>query len=121
MLEMMETRGQQSSGASDPGPQGSSQQGKAASDATGLPGAKKTHGGGRWVRGDDGIGPDEVAGDGTWTLKVDVPFQAPPGEFELEFTAFRSDGQPILVRDEDGDTIPLSGTFSMVIRYPETP
>jgi len=70
---------------------------------------------------DDGIGPDEAAGDGTWTLKVDVPFQAPPGEFELEFTAFRSDGQPILVRDADGDTIPLSGTFGMVIRYPETP
>ena len=44
---------------------------------------------------DDGEEPDAKAGDGVWSMKVDVPFTAPDGEFNLEFTAYRSDGQPV--------------------------
>ena len=39
---------------------------------------------------DDGLDPDEKAGDGIWSLRVDVPFQAPPGEFVLDVTAYRT-------------------------------
>lgn len=67
---------------------------------------------------DDGVAPDKEAGDGIWTLEVDVPFQAPPGEFTLEFTALRSDGEPIIVRDDEGNAATLSASFGMVIRYP---
>ncbi len=70
---------------------------------------------------DDGVPPDEKAGDGIWTLPVDVPFQAPPGEFTLDFTAFRSDGQPVIVLDEERNAIPLTGSFGMVIQYLEEP
>jgi hypothetical protein len=70
---------------------------------------------------DDGIEPDKKARDGVWTLQVDVPFQAPPGQFTLEFTAFRSDGQPVIVRDKEGNAVPLTGSFNMVIRYPDAP
>lgn len=53
---------------------------------------------------DDGIAPDEEAGDGVWSMQVDVPFQAPPGEFTLEFTAYGPDGLPVSVRDDQGRT-----------------
>ncbi|HEO71330.1 MAG TPA: hypothetical protein ENN80_08705 [Candidatus Hydrogenedentes bacterium] len=68
---------------------------------------------------DDGVEPDSKAGDNIWTLRVDVPFQAPPGEFTLEFTAFRSDGQPVVVLDENRNAAPLRRRFGMVIRYPD--
>ena len=35
---------------------------------------------------DDGQPPDEKADDNVWSMQVDVPFQAPPGAFSLEFT-----------------------------------
>jgi len=37
---------------------------------------------------DDGVAPDEKAHDNIWSLAVDVPFQAPPGEFILDLTAY---------------------------------
>jgi hypothetical protein len=66
---------------------------------------------------DDGEEPDAKAGDGIWSLQVDVPFQAAPGEFMLELTAFRSDGTPLPVRKE-GSTGPLMATIPIVIRNP---
>ena len=66
---------------------------------------------------DDGVVPDEKAGDKTWTLQVDVPFKAPPGDFVLEFTAYRRDGLPVPVRDKDGNVTALSTTLPITIRY----
>ena len=66
---------------------------------------------------DDGEEPDQKAGDGVWSLQVDVPFQAPPGEFFLELTAYRSDGQPVPVRDAEGNVVPLQETLPVIIRY----
>ena len=70
---------------------------------------------------DDGVAPDAVAGDGIWTLQVDVPFNAPPGDFELALKAYDSHGEVILVRDSAGDAVPLAASFGLVIRYPEQP
>lgn len=66
---------------------------------------------------DDGEAPDEKADDGIWTLWVDVPIVAPTGEFTLQFTAYRSDGQPVQVRADGGNIIPLQETLPVIIRY----
>lgn len=68
---------------------------------------------------DDGEAPDLQALDGIWSMKVDVPFTAPEGDFKLEFTAYRSDGQPVPVRDSSGDIVSLSESLAVVITYGE--
>lgn len=70
---------------------------------------------------DDGVAPDAKAADGIWTLQVDVPFNAPPGDFDLSLTALNSSGDPILIHDENGEVVRLSTHFGLVIRYPESP
>ncbi len=67
---------------------------------------------------DDGEPPDAKTGDGVWTLQVDVPFVAPPGEFTLELTAYNTDGEIIMVKTGDASTAPLSVTCDLVIEYP---
>ncbi len=64
---------------------------------------------------DDGQPPDAKAGDGVWSLKVDVPFQAPSGKFLLELTAYRADGTPVPVHTKEGKTAPLSTAVPVVI------
>lgn len=66
---------------------------------------------------DDGKEPDEKANDGVWSMQVDVPFQAPPGEFRLEFTAYGRDGTPISVRSRDGHIAPLQQLIPLRIEY----
>ncbi|NLN94478.1 MAG: hypothetical protein GX130_14420 [Candidatus Hydrogenedens sp.] len=66
---------------------------------------------------DDGQDPDEKANDGIWSMQVHVPFQAPPGEFRLEFTAYGKDGTPISVRDRDGHIAPLQQLIPLRIEY----
>lgn len=68
---------------------------------------------------DDGIPPDTEADDDVWTLQVDVPFQAPPGAFTLLVTAYRSDGEVIVVHDREQGDVPLSSVANVEIRYPE--
>ncbi|NLV46073.1 MAG: hypothetical protein GXY07_16415 [Candidatus Hydrogenedentes bacterium] len=67
---------------------------------------------------DDGQDPDEKADDKVWSMRVDVPFQAPPGEFRLEFTAFDEVGTPISVRDEHKRVVPLQQVLLIKIEYP---
>lgn len=67
---------------------------------------------------DDGAAPDQKAGDSVWTLQVDVPFQAPPGDFTLEITAFRSDGSPVPVKNEQGKSGPLMTVVPIKIAAP---
>ena len=68
---------------------------------------------------DDGITPDKRAGDNTWTIQVDVPFNAPPGDFEFEVVAYNADGEVIVVHDENGEAAPLSVSFGLIIEYAE--
>jgi len=63
---------------------------------------------------DDGQPPDEKADDNTWSLQVDVPFQAAPGTFNLDLTAYRSDGTPVPIRHK-GKTSPLTATIPLTI------
>lgn len=67
---------------------------------------------------DDGQEPDAKADDSVWSMRVDVPFQAPPGEFRLEFTAFDEVGTPVSVRDEHKRVIPLQQVLQLKIEYP---
>ncbi|HEX71804.1 MAG TPA: hypothetical protein ENN65_00595 [Candidatus Hydrogenedentes bacterium] len=66
---------------------------------------------------DDGASGDKKAKDGVWSLAVQVPFQAPPGEYLLELTALRSDGTPVPIRDKRGNVSPLKESLPLVIRY----
>ncbi len=65
---------------------------------------------------DKGEQADAAAGDGVWTFGVKVPFQAPDGEFLLDLTAYRSDGNPVSIRDKDGNVVALQETVPLVIR-----
>ena len=67
----------------------------------------------------DGDEADAVAGDGIWSIRVDVSFQTPPGTFLLEFTAYDEDGVAIQVRDGQGHAVPLQTTLPIEIHYPE--
>ena len=66
---------------------------------------------------DDGVAPDAEAEDGIWTLEVDVPRQAPPGDFHLVLTGYDADGGVVLVRNKQGDTAPLSAACLVVIQF----
>ena len=66
---------------------------------------------------DDGEPPDQKADDNVWSLQVDVPFQAPPGSFNLDLTAYRSDGTPVPVKQK-GKTGPLTSTVPVTIGTP---
>lgn len=68
---------------------------------------------------DNGVPPDEKAGDGIWTIQVDVPFNAPPGEFHFEVTAYDGDGNVIVVEDKEGEAAPLTTSFKLEIQYPD--
>ena len=66
---------------------------------------------------DDGKPPDEKAGDNLWTLQVDAPFQAPAGQFNVDLTAYRSDGSTVPIR-KDGHKQALAVTIPFTIRNP---
>lgn len=68
---------------------------------------------------DDGATPDKKAQDGVWTLQVDVPFMAPPGDYTLQLTGYRSNGEPVMVRTKEGDVVPLQARFVFTVVYPE--
>lgn len=68
---------------------------------------------------DDGVPPDEEADDDIWTIQVDVPFNAPPGNFTFDVKAYDSEGQVVLARNEMGEAVPLSASFDLVITYPQ--
>ncbi|MBI1320650.1 MAG: hypothetical protein GC168_17130 [Candidatus Hydrogenedens sp.] len=68
-----------------------------------------------FVLNDKGESSDEAAGDGIWSFGVKVPFQAPTGTFNLDLTAYREDGEPVSVRDADGNVVPLKKTVPMKI------
>ena len=67
---------------------------------------------------DNGIAPDVKAGDGIWSLQVDVPPTALAGQFTLELTAFNSKGEAIEVRKSKHETGPLTATCTWVITAP---
>jgi len=67
---------------------------------------------------DDGNNlPDEEAGDGIWSLLVDVPFMAPPGDFTLEFKGYDEDGDVIPVLGPEGGEMPLSTTCLFSVEH----
>lgn len=67
---------------------------------------------------DNGVAPDVKAGDGIWSLQVDVPPMALAGQFTLELTAFNSKGEAIEVRKSKHEKGPLTATCTWVITAP---
>lgn len=68
---------------------------------------------------DDGEGADAKAGDGRWTIKVDVPNEAPAGTFNLEISAYHRDGRLIEVREGVRGTAPLRQALTVEILGPQ--
>lgn len=64
---------------------------------------------------DEGLDGDEIAGDGVWSLGVDVPPLALGGTYTVEFTAYRRDGTPVPIRDKEGNVSPLSTVITIQI------
>ncbi len=64
---------------------------------------------------DSGVAPDEKAGDGVWSMAVDVPFQSPPGQYVLEITALDVNGKPVSVRDRNRIVNPLQAAVPIRI------
>lgn len=60
-------------------------------------------------------------GDGVWTMEVNVPFDAPPGEFVLDLVAYRRDGTPVPVRDAQGNVVELRAAHPFVVQYAQEP
>jgi hypothetical protein len=69
---------------------------------------------------DDGKNADAVADDGVWSMKVQVPFNAPPGGFTFEIQAFDSNDNLIVVTDVNKEAVPLVTTVKLNITFPET-
>jgi hypothetical protein len=69
----------------------------------------------------DGTQGDVKADDDIWSLEVDVPFDAPPGDFHVNVVAYDSDGEQVLVQDSNGDIVPLTAEFALVIDIPPAP
>lgn len=67
---------------------------------------------------DDGEEGDKKAGDGMWSLAVQVPLQAPAGTFNLTFTAYRADGVAVPIRGDDGtvDTLTTHIPLTIVLK-----
>lgn len=70
---------------------------------------------------DNGAMPDDKANDGIWTIQVDVPFNAPPGQFNFEVTAYDENGEIVVVDDKAGEAAPLATSFTLEIQYPDEP
>lgn len=71
---------------------------------------------------DDGLPPDEKAGDGIWSYSVRVPFMAPPGNFTLEITAYNAKGDAINVKKGQKEVGPLTASCTWSIEYrPDAP
>jgi hypothetical protein len=68
---------------------------------------------------DNGAIPDDEANDGIWTIQVDVPFNAPPGQFNFEVTAYDETGEVVVVDDKEGEAAPLTTSFMLDIQYPD--
>lgn len=64
---------------------------------------------------DKGEQSDQKAGDGIWSFGVKVPFQAPEGQFLLELTAYREDGNPVSIKEKGGGVAALQKTVPLVI------
>ena len=60
---------------------------------------------------------DVKAGDDLWSRAVEVPVEAPPGNFNLTITAYRSDGIPVPIRGERGEISALSLEMPLAISY----
>lgn len=67
---------------------------------------------------DSGVEGDAAAGDGVWSLQVDARQEAPPGDFMMEFTAYRSDGAPVTVRSREGGIAALRAQVPVRILEP---
>ncbi len=70
---------------------------------------------------DNGEAPDAKSGDGIWTSSMlDVPLNAPSGQFTFLISAYNEQGSVVIVSTEQGDA-PLETPCQVEIKYPAEP
>jgi len=65
---------------------------------------------------DDGVEPDKKANDGIWVLKVDVPSEAPSGNYKLEVMTYTKDGSPVKIKSKNGEIENLATEIPVIIK-----
>ena len=53
---------------------------------------------------DNGEEGDKVAGDGIWSMDIDIPWDAPAGMYNWDFEAFDADRVPVYIKVEGKET-----------------
>jgi len=66
---------------------------------------------------DNGEEGDKVAGDGVWSYAMEVPGEAPPGEYNWDFEAYDADGNLIKVTGEGGEIVPLTAEAGVEVLF----
>jgi len=66
---------------------------------------------------DSGENGDAVAGDGIWSYAMEIPGEAPPGEYNWDFEAYDVDGNLVKIAGEGGEMVPLTAEASIEILF----
>ena len=66
---------------------------------------------------DKGENGDAVAGDGIWSFAMEVPGEAPPGEYNWDFEAYDANGNLVKVTGDSGEAVPLTTEASIEILF----
>ncbi len=66
---------------------------------------------------DDGQDGDDVAGDGVWSIRLDVPPTAPPGTYHFDIRAYDKAGNELVVENDTGAYVPLRTETSVAIVF----
>lgn len=64
---------------------------------------------------DNGENGDPVAGDGQWSANTVIDPELAPGRHALRIVAFNANGQPVLVKCEDGQPVELAADVTLEV------
>jgi hypothetical protein len=68
---------------------------------------------------DNGTRGDAVAGDGVWSYLYTVNPNAPDGPIDLELNAFNAGADPVKVKNEAGEEVPLTVHAVITVQKPQ--
>jgi hypothetical protein len=66
---------------------------------------------------DSGEYGDAVPGDSIWSYAMEVPGEAPPGEYNWDFEAYDADGNLVKIAGDGGEMAPLTAEASVEILF----
>ncbi len=64
----------------------------------------------------NGENGDDKAGDNIWTTQYTVPWEAPSEEYHLDIDVLDNEGNRIISKEVEGETLDRSGTILVVVK-----